>query len=161
MSFWKVPPFVFEILRCENTDFAVKWFSHWRRDPTLCLKTSRVQAGWSGELYYAPPTQRTDWRTSECPLGEWNSPTRVSSQVSGGGSSRPCRPCRHRLAPIEALSIPYRQPRAGSRTCQAHGVRSNLRHVPSDEGTRDLGKTRFNEVFGRARDRGSPGRERG
>jgi hypothetical protein len=30
-----------------------------------------VQAGWSGELYYAaPPTQRTDWRTSECPLGE-------------------------------------------------------------------------------------------
>ena len=48
----------------------------------------------------------------------------------------------------EALSVPHRQPGAGSRTCQAYGVRSNLRHVPSDEGARDLGKTRFNEVFG-------------
>ena len=65
------------------------------------------------------------------------------------------------LAPIEALSVPHRQPGAGSRTCQAYVVRSNLRHVPSDEGARDLGKTRFNEVFGRALDRGSPVRERG
>ena len=120
-----------------------------------------MQAGWSGELYYAPPTLRTDWRTFARPVGEWNSPTRVSSQVSGGGSGRPCRPCQHRLAPIEALSVPHRQPGAGSRTCQAYGVRSNLRHVPSDEGARDLGKTRFNEVFGRAREIADPRRGKG
>ena len=134
------------------------------QQPTLCLKTSRLSRASGvvgGALLCSPDTtdRLADLRVP--PLGEWNSPTRVSSQVSGGGSSRPCRPCRHRLAPIEALSIPHRQPGAGSRTCQAHGVRSNLRHVPSDEGARDLGKTRFNEVFGRARDRGSPDRERG
>ena len=110
---------------------------------TLCLKTSRVQAGCSGELYYAPPTQLTDWWTSEWPLGEWRSSARSSSQVSGGGSGRSCRPCRHRLAPMEALSIPHGQSGADSRTCQAHGVRSNLRHVPSDEGARDLGQNAF------------------
>ena len=54
------------------------------------------------------------------------------------------------LRPFRYL-IGSRQPGAGSRTCQAYGVRSNLRHVPSDEGARDLGKTRFSEVFGRAR----------
>jgi hypothetical protein len=35
------------------------------------------------------------------------------------------------------------KPGAGSRTCQAYGVRSNLRPVPSDEGARDLGQNAF------------------
>ena len=32
-EFLEGTPISFEIVRCENTDFAVKWFSHWRRDP--------------------------------------------------------------------------------------------------------------------------------
>ena len=75
-----------------------------------------------GAVYYAPPTLRTDWRTFARPVGEWNSPTRVSSQVLGGGSGRPCRPCRHRLAPIEALSVPHRQPGRGSRLEDVPGL---------------------------------------
>ena len=117
--------------------------------------------GCSGELYYAPPTLRTDWLTSELRLGDSKSSCRSSALVSGGGSRKSCRPCRHHMATIEALSIPHRHAGAGSRTCQAHGVRSNPRHVPSDEGASDLAKTRFNEMSRGPRDRGSPARERG
>ena len=43
MSFWKVPPLVFEILRCENTEFTVKWFRHWRCDPVCFLAWNDAQ----------------------------------------------------------------------------------------------------------------------
>ena len=46
------------------------------------------------------------------------------------------------LRPFRYL-IAHRQPGAGSRTCQAYGVRSNLRHAPSDEGARDVGQNAF------------------
>ena len=53
----------------------------------LCLKTSRVQAGWSGELYYAPPTCATDRLADlRVPSGRmelFTSSARSSSQVSG------------------------------------------------------------------------------
>ena len=66
---------------------------------TLLLTLRPIsQTRCSGELYYAPPTLRTDWRTFARSMGEWNSATRVSSTVAEGGSARPCRPCRHLLS---------------------------------------------------------------
>jgi hypothetical protein len=55
MSFWKVPPLVFEILRCENTDFAVKWFSHWRRDPGGLRYYIFTQTYYSSAMRLVPP----------------------------------------------------------------------------------------------------------
>ena len=46
-----------------------------RRQPDTGMVTEVFaveQAGWSGELYYAPPTLRTDWRTFARPVGESN-----------------------------------------------------------------------------------------
>ena len=40
-------------------------------------------------------------------------------------------------------------------------VRSNLRHVPCDEGARDLGKTRFSETFRKASRSRIPGLGKG
>ena len=122
-----------------ETPTARRWHGH------RSLRSSK-RGGWGSFTYYGcmlprVPTLRlalrTDWRTFARPVGEWNSPTRVSLQVSGGGSGRSCRPCRFMSAStIWRLLRPFRyligsrepaqgraRPMASSRTCASRPVR--------------------------------------
>ena len=70
-------------------------------------KSSVEQAGWSGELYYAPPTQWIDWRTSEC-LQEngWHGRAFGRARGRTRPKSGPTHPARWYVQKNRVLSAP-------------------------------------------------------
>ena len=112
-----------------------------------CPKPSSACSGCSSRVYYAYGPPRTARLARARPQGQWTSSPRTSATVSEGGSRRPCRPPRHLMRTIEAVSIPHRQSGASSRAREAHGVQPNSRHVPSSRGARELAESAFQLIF--------------